>query len=151
MLRGVEVNKFSICVLWLKIVSVLFAFLGIVIALFNQTAIFKAMFNNQINPVFWYNSELSIESLRFQQWIYGLLGATCLMVGILIYFIIKNAYTKKEKWAWKCLFYSVLAWFVIDEPISIYYRVYFNAIFNLILLIAVLTPLFLTVNDFKKR
>ena len=119
-------NKFSICVLWLKVVSIMFALFGMVVALFNQTAIFQIAFNNHINPVFWQDSILLTETLYFQQQIYGLLGATCVMVGILAFFIVKNAFAKQEKWAWNCLFFGILAWFIIDEPISLYFHVYFN-------------------------
>jgi hypothetical protein len=142
-------NKFSVCVLWLKAVSILFAFFGMVIALLNQTSIFKVAFSSNINPVFWEDANLTTGSVHFQQWIYGLLGATCVMVGILIFFIVKNAFAKKERWAWNCLFFGIIAWFVIDEPVSIYFRVYFNVVFNLVLLLAVIVPLLLTVKDFK--
>jgi len=143
-------ERFSLSVLWLKIVSILFAVFGIIIALFNQTAIFQAAFNNQINPVFWTNSELTTETLFFQRWIYGLLGATCLMVGILIFFIVKNSFARKEKWAWNCLLVGLAAWFIIDTPISMYFQVYFNVVFNIVLLFAVLLPLVLTRQDFNR-
>ncbi len=143
--------RFKFCVMWLKIVSILFSLFGVIIALFNQTYIFQIIFNNQINPIFWGSANLSVEVLHFQQWIYGLLGATCLMVGILIFFIVENAFAKKEKWAWNCLLFGLIAWFVIDESISLYFRVYFNAVFNLILLIAIIIPLFLSIKDFKNN
>ncbi len=140
---------FNLSVIWLKTVSVLFAVFGIIIALFNQTAIFQMAFNNHINPAFWINLELTTETVFFQRWIYGLLGATCLMVGILIFFIVKNAFARKEKWAWNCLFVGLIAWFIIDTPVSIYFKVYFNVIFNVVLLLTVLLPLFLTRRYFK--
>lgn len=142
-------SKFSICVIWLKTVSVLFAVFGVVIALLNQTSIFQYAFSNHINSVFWGASNFTTEAQRFQQWVYGLLGATCLMVGVLFFYIVKNAFAKKEKWAWNCLFFGLAAWFVIDEPVSLYFHVTFNAIFNLVLLAAVLIPLFLTARDFR--
>jgi len=144
-------ERFCLLVLWLKIVSILFAVFGIIIALFNQTTIFQVAFNTQINPVFWINSELTTETLFFQRWIYGLLGATCLMVGILIFFIVKNSFARKEKWAWNCLLVGLAAWFIIDTPISMYFRVYFNVVFNIVLLLAVLLPLVLTRKDFNRE
>ena len=54
-----HMDKFRLSVVWLKIVSILFALFGIVIALFNQTSLFQMTFNNQINPVFWGNTQLS--------------------------------------------------------------------------------------------
>ncbi len=143
-----DMERFNLSVLWLKIVSILFAAFGIIIALFNQTNIFKLVFNNQINPVFWINSELTTETLLFQRWIYGLLGATCVMVGILIFFIVKNSFARKEKWAWNCLFIGLVSWFIIDTPISMYYQVYFNVAFNIVLLLAILVPLVLAKKEF---
>lgn len=142
-------KRFNLSVIWLKIVSVLFAIFGIVIALFNYTDIFKVTFNNKINSVFWINSKLTTETLFFQRWIYGLLGATCLMVGILIFFIVKNAFERKERWAWNCLCFGLIAWFIIDTPISVYFQVYFNVVFNIVLLLSVLFPLVLTRRYFK--
>lgn len=146
-------KQFSLSVMWLKIVSILFAVFGIIIALFNQTTLFQIAFNNQINPVFWTDSKLTAETLFFQRWIYGLLRATCLMVGILIFFIVKNAFERKEKWAWNCLFFGLIAWFIIDTPISVFFHVYFNVALNVILLLTVLLPLFLTRKHFivKKK
>lgn len=144
-----EVRQFNLLVLWLKIISILFSIFGIVIALFNQTTIFQVAFNNQINPVFWAASELTAATLFFQRWIYGLLGATCLMVGILIFFIVKNAFARKQKWAWNCLLLGLVAWFIIDTPISVYFQVYFNVVFNIVLLLAILLPLVLTRKYFK--
>ena len=144
----VSMKRFDLSVLWLKIVSILFAVFGTVIALFNQTKIFQITINNQINPVFWTHSELSSEALLFQRWIYGLLGATCLLVGILIFFIVKNAFAKKEKWAWYCLLIGVAAWFMVDTPVSFYFQVHFNVVFNVVLLSATLIPLALTRKDF---
>ena len=141
-------KRFNLCVLWLKIVSLLFAVFGIIVALFNQTEIFQITVGNQINPVFWTNSGLTSEALLFQRWIYGLLGATCLLVGILIFFIVKNAFVKKEKWAWNCLLVGVTAWFIIDTPVSLYFQVYFNVVFNVVLLSTILLPLALTRKDF---
>lgn len=134
-------SKFGLSILWLKMISVLFALFGVIIALFNQTKIFQLLFGNQINAIFWKNTEITDGAILFQQWIYGLLGATCLMVGILIFFIVKNAFAKREKWAWNCLLWGLVAWFLIDTPISIYFQVYFNVIFNIFLLLAVLIPL----------
>lgn len=138
-------------VVWLKIVSILFGVFGVIIALFNQNSLFQMAFGKPISRVFWGSSELAAEALLFQRWIYGLLGATCLMVGILIFFIVKHAFAKKEQWAWNCLLLGLVTWFMIDTPISFYFQVYFNVIFNTALLLAVLFPLLLTRKNFKNK
>ena len=57
------------------------------------------------------------------------------MVGILIFFIVQNAFAKKEKSACNCLFLGLVAWFIINTPIYLYLRVYFNVAFNIVLLL----------------
>lgn len=143
-------KKFNIWVIWLKIVSVIFSIFGAALALFSQTAVFDFLFNNQINPVFFGIQSISTEFIRFQQWIYGLLGATCVLVGILIFFIVDNAFKNMEAWSWNCILVGIIGWFIIDEPISLYFSVYFNAIFNIGLLIAIVLPLIFTKSYFRK-
>lgn len=143
-------KRFEFWVTWLKIVSIVFSLFGISLALFSQTPIFNLLFNNQINPVFFGNDTLSLELIHFQQWAYGLLGATCTLVGILIFFIVNNAFKKMERWAWNSILVGLLGWFILDEPISLYFSVHFNAIFNLGLLTAVLLPLIFTRHYFRQ-
>ena len=77
--------KFDLWIIWLKCVSIVFAGFGVFMALFNQTPVFDLLFNGQIDPVFFGNAELSQEIVHFQQWIYGVLGATCVLVGMMIF------------------------------------------------------------------
>ena len=130
---------------WLKIVSIVFASFGIFLAFFNQIPFFADL----INPVFFEETLISSELRYFQQWLYGLLGATCVMVGILIFFIVDNAYRNRDRWAWKCILIGLIGWFIIDQPISLYFSVYFNVVFNFGLLIAVLIPLICTKRYFE--
>ena len=146
-------KKFDFWVIWLNIVSVFFTLFGILLALFNQTSFFDVLFNNNINSVFWGNTSIAIEMLHFQQWIYGVLGATCAGWGIIIWFIVNNSFKKMEHWAWNCILTGILLWFVFDESISLYFKVYFNAAFNLVLILAIIVPLVCTRKYFddKKR
>ncbi|MDR1954548.1 MAG: hypothetical protein LBP82_01180 [Candidatus Methanoplasma sp.] len=121
-----------------------FALFGLFIALFNQTPVFDILFNDQIDPVFFGSAALTPEMMLFRQWTYGVLGATCVFAGILMFFIVDNAYRKKERWAWYCIVLGLTGWFVIDGAVSLYFSVYFNAAFNIVLLTAALVPLIFT-------
>ncbi|AIZ56394.1 hypothetical protein Mpt1_c05020 [Candidatus Methanoplasma termitum] len=136
--------KFDNWIVWLKIVSLVFAAFGVFMALFNRTHVFDIMFSSQIDPAFFGGSELSGEMIRFQQWIYGVLGATCVLVGIMIFFIVDNSYRNKERWAWNCLLLGLAAWMLIDLSVSLYFSVYFNAAFNAVLFAAIIVPLLFT-------
>lgn len=144
-------GRFSFWVVWLQVVSVVFILFGVCLALFNQSDAFNILFNNQINIIFFGMSDITSELKSFQQWIYGLLGATCVLVGILILFIVKYAFAKKENWSRYCIFTGIVGWFILDEFISLYFAVYVNAIFNLILLIVIILPLLCTKNHFNNK
>lgn len=140
---------FSLCQKWLFIVSLIISVFGIVLALFNQTTFFNLLFNNQVNPVFWKAGEFSHQAMLFQQWIYGVLGATCFGWGVILAFIIKYPFKRKEMWSWYCMLLGIAVWFITDTSISIYFSVIFNAAFNCILAISILIPLLLTKKYFK--
>ena len=136
-----NMKRFHFWVTWLKGVSIVFGIFGLALALFNQTSFFNVLFNDHINPVFFEANTLSEEFFHFQQWIYGVLGATCVLVSLLVFFIIENSLKKRERWGWTAILIGIVAWFIIDESISLYFSVYFNACVNMGLLIAFGLPL----------
>ena len=137
-------SSFNFWQKWLFAVSSIMAALGLFIALFNRSQIFDCVFNNQINPTFWIENAVVPGIIDFQSWIYGVLGATVTGWGILMAFIAKYPFKEKQKWSWNCLALATILWFVVDTSISIYFRVYFNAVFNTILFLAITLPLLFT-------
>lgn len=77
--------------LWLKIVNDRFAAF---IAFLNQSVLLKVAFPT--NTPFWSNPILPLEVMPFHQWIYALLGATCILVGMLIFYIVHYPLPKTE-------------------------------------------------------
>lgn len=136
-------NKFMFWQRWLLIVGVVVAIFGFFMAVFNGTSIFN-VFNDQINPVFWGKVEPSTASVIFQRWVYGVLGATVSGWGIFIIYMANYPFRKREKPARNFLIIGLVIWFVLDTTISVYYRVYFNAIFNSGLLFLAALPLAFT-------
>ncbi len=131
---------------WLFVVGVLISVFGVLMALLSGTPIFD-LFNRQIDPAFWGANSTDLNTRTFQAWVYGLWGATIAGWGIFLAFIAYYPFRHKEKWAWNCLVAGLSVWFILDTSLSIYYRVYFNAIFNTVLLILVALPLLATRND----
>ena len=63
---------------------------GIIVSIFGISMVLNInseRFNSLIDPVFWGNETLNTQVRNFQQWIYGVLGATMVGFGILITFI----------------------------------------------------------------
>ena len=133
-------RRFSLWQRWLFVVGLIMSAFGVLLALFNATPLF-ALFDRQINPVFWGTVDIPGEARDFQKWVYGVLGATLAGWGVFLAFIAHYPFKRREKWAWNCILAGLLVWFVIDTAISLNFKVYFNAAFNTALFAAVALPL----------
>ena len=139
---------FSFWQRWLLAVSAIVVVFGLALAFLNQTPVFDVLFNNQIDPSFWGEQDLPSEAVRFERWIYGVLGATVAGWGVFIAFIAHYPFRNRERWAWYSLAIGLLVWYVPDTALSLVYAP-FNAAFNTLLLIAVGLPLLFTRHDFR--
>lgn len=129
---------------WLLVFAVLLILFGVGMVFFNTTSIFDIFFNDNINPAFWGSGGTDPTALKFQSWVYGLLGATIAGWGVFIFFLVKNPFAQREKWAWTCIFWGLLLWYVLDTGASIYHGVLFNALFNTAIFLVALIPLLFT-------
>jgi hypothetical protein len=134
---------------WLLVLSGVIVVFGLALAVFNQTPVFDALFNRQINPAFWTQAEITPQISAFQQWAYGVLGATMAGWGVFILFIVHEPFRRRERWAWNCLAFGIGLWFVVDTALSIAANVIFNAAFNSLLLVLILPPLIATRTHFS--
>jgi hypothetical protein len=132
--------------LGLSLVIVLF---GMFIGLLNGTSLFKP-FGDQFDQAFWPSGGISDQVRQFQQWVYGVLGATMVGWGIFMFFIVKNAFPKREKWAWNCVMIGVLIWYLIDTGLSGYHGVGANMLLNTVILILIMVPLLMMRREMVK-
>jgi drug/metabolite transporter (DMT)-like permease len=142
-------EKFLFWQRWLYVVGIVISLLGVIMVLLSGTALFD-MFNRHINPVFWGSNIVEEPAKGFQQWIYGVLGATMAGWGVFMTFIARYPFRNKEKWAWNCMSIGMLLWFFLDTSLSIFHKVYFNAVFNAALMIIVMLPVVFTKKHFAQ-
>ena len=116
-------------------------------ALFNGTPLFD-LFNRQIDPSFWEANGVDSATEQFQQWVYGVWGATITGWGIILAYIARYPFSKKERWPWNSMVSGLLVWFILDTSLSVFYKVYFNAVFNTTLLVLAGLPLVFTRKEF---
>lgn len=128
---------------WLVALGVIIVAFGVALAFLYSTPLFD-IFRTQNDPVFWGAVELTGRTALFQQWIYGVLGATMAGWGVCIAFIAAVPFKRKEKWAWNCLAIAVSLWFVIDSFLSWRFGALFNVAFNVLIFLAALVPLLLS-------
>jgi hypothetical protein len=125
---------------YLMIIGLSLIAMGAYVAFLNNTSVF-ALFGNLINPVFWADGMTTEGTRNFKGFIYSFSGVYVLLWGINFLFISKYALVRGNKWAWNCLALSTIIWFTIMEPFSIYYKVYYNAIGDVIFFILIAIPM----------
>lgn len=134
---------------WLFAVGLLLVVFGLALAFLNQTPLFDALFNNHINPVFWFSKEIPPQAAAFQRWIYGVLGATIAGWGVFTVFLVHYPFRNREKWSWNAIGLGITVWFIPDTALSLYFNVMFNAAFNTLVFASVMIPLLFTRHEFN--
>jgi len=141
---------FSFWQKWLLVIGVVITAFGALMAFSSGTPLFD-LFHRQINPAFWSGNAIDDATRRFQQWVYGAWGATIAGWGVVLVYIARYPFGKKERWAWDSLVSGVLLWFVLDTSLSLFHKVYFNVALNTVLLILGMLPLMFTRRWFTQR
>ncbi len=135
---------------WLFVVVVVLTVFGVALALLNATPLFDLV-HRQIDTVFWGTQPVVSVTRDYQYWIYGVLGAVLAGWGSTLAFVVWFPFRAKQPWAWWCLGVGIVLWCVIDTSVSLYFRVFFNVAFNLVIFLATLLPLSLTWTRFFGR
>jgi len=148
--RSIAMVNFLFWQKWLLVVGVAITAFGLLMAVSSGTSLFD-LFNRQINPAFWSVNAIDDATRRFQEWIYGAWGATIAGWGIVLTYIARYPFSKKERWAWDSLILGVLVWFVLDTSLSLFHKVYFNVALNTVLLLLGMLPLVFTRRWFIQR
>ncbi len=140
-------TTFSFWQRWLLAIGLIITVFGIVIALISGTPLFD-LFNHRIDPAFWGTNTVDDVTKQFQQWIYGVWGATIAGWGIFVTYIARYPFKNKERWALNCIAFGLVVWFILDTSLSFFYKVYFNVAFNTVLLVLAMLPVVFTRKNF---
>ena len=108
------------------------------------------IFNDNIDSYFWVEHQLPENAMKFQGWVYGVLGAVIAGWGTMIAFWAYYPFKTRERWAWNGMALATAIWYVADTAISAIYGVLFNIVFNTMMLILLITPLVFTKKYFIK-
>jgi len=133
---------------WLFISSVGLSLFGLVLFAFPGSLVVDILFNREINTVFWGSKTMPANLSNYQQWIYGLLGATIAGWGIVLAFLSAVPFGKKENWSWWAVFSGLVVWFLLDTFASPRYQVTYNTFVNIVVMLMVGLPLLFTRKNF---
>ena len=110
---------------YLKVISLFFAFLGILWAVIGSFDPF-GIYDSMMAQSFYQQDQLPADVKKATQFILAPFGATSAGYFILQYLITVHAFSKKEKWAWQTIFGAFTFWFLLDSTLSIYHGAWFN-------------------------
>lgn len=118
-------DKFNFWVSYLKIISLFFAFMGVVWAIvgsFDPFGIYDEIFAN----TFWNQDTLPKDAQIATRFLLGPFGATSAGYFLLQYFITKHAYAQKQLWGYNAILIAFFFWFILDSTMCLYHGAYFN-------------------------
>jgi len=147
-LRPMKNNKFLFWQKWLTYANVMTLFVGVLVAFAGDSILFE-IHNSYTREVFFQGQAIEGNALLFKKWMFGIIGGTIVGFHLLMIMISENAFKKKEKWAYKAMWYGLVSWFVIDSSISIYTGAIYNVVLiNIVALILIGLPLVMTKREF---
>ena len=135
---------------WLQITMWLVVIAGILLAFFSDY-LFSDFLDSKINRIFFsgLSPEYPVEQLK--KWMLGISGAVMVGWGLSMLYVVSHPFKRKEQWAWRCIFYPVLVWYLLDSSISAYFGVGFNILINSILFLQIVAPLLFLRSQFFRQ
>ena len=136
---------------WLFYSSLLFALFGLVLALYGNNPLF-APYHRMLARIFFDEETFPIPAHELYTFIMGPMGATITGFYLLLAYIARYPFKRKERWARSAIIVAFGTWFILDAIVSVYYGVLFQAL-GLHLLVSVpqkALPLVFTWRDFDR-
>jgi hypothetical protein len=138
-------SRFPFWRAWLIVASWAAAGFGLALALFNQTPLFDVILNSHVDPTFWPAAPRWPPVARFEQFVYGVMGAMLVGWGLMMALVATWAFSPTARAVWWGFVLSLLVWYSLDTVISLICGVPWNAALNSLFLIMLGTPLAATV------
>jgi hypothetical protein len=134
---------------WFLAASALVMLFGVLMVFFNNTLL-EPIGRDNYNSFFEDEpfEALSFDELRFQNWVFGVIGTVTIGWGVILFFVVYHPLKRREQWAWNALAVSIIVWFVLDTGVSLYHGVVLNAIANTGFFILFVIPLIKLKNYF---
>jgi hypothetical protein len=135
---------------WLKITMLIVIATGVLLIITGSFVPIKFL-DQLIDDVFSGGVQPPEHINMLKNWLFSVNGAVMTGWGCSMLYIVNNSFRQRERWAWRCIFYPVLIWFLLDTSVSLYYGVTFNVILNCILLLQIMAPLLYLRNQFFNK
>ncbi len=112
---------------WLFYTSLLFALFGLVLALYGNNPLFEP-YHRMLASIFFQQDSLPEDTRLLYTFVMGPMGATIAVTYILLAYMARYPFRRREKWARNAIIVGFSVWFITDAIVSITYGVYFQAL-----------------------
>ncbi|MDQ3843021.1 MAG: hypothetical protein M3342_03270 [Bacteroidota bacterium] len=145
-----QLKGFNFWVNYLKVISLIFTFLGITWALLGSFDPF-GFYDTAFAQSLWHSDTLPPDAKKTFSFILGPFWATTAGYFILQYFIAKYAYAQRQLWSYHAIVVAFLIWLCLDTIMCLIHQGYFNILFANVPSLLAMFPVFLTRKYFNKR
>lgn len=125
---------------WLKVTMVLVILAGLSLIILSATGGTEFM-DKEIYRIFLDVHKPGAGVQRMTNWMSSVTGAVMAGWGMSMLFLVGHAFKRREKWAWRSMFYPVLLWYLTDSLASAWFDAYFNVMANTVLFLQIIAPL----------
>lgn len=122
--------------------------IGLLLIIAPSTQLFVA-YNETIAQAFWNSDSLSELAMNMNHWLLATCGAGVVGWGIAWATIAHIPFRRGERWAWYCLFVSLVTWVFLDIACALWFGVNGELAFVLVALIVGMLPLLLSFKNFE--
>jgi hypothetical protein len=135
---------------WLKITILIIILSGLFLVL-TGSLIHLSFIDAIVEKLFFAGTHPLEEETMLKNWFFGISGVLMAGWGIFMLYLVNHSFQQKQQWAWKCIFYPIVIWYILDTSISMYFSVFFNVLLNSILFLQMLAPLLYLRNQFFNK
>lgn len=104
--------------------------------------------DRKIDRVFSPGESAGVDAESMRIWLVSIIGSVMAAWGLSMLYLVNHAFTRREKWAWRSIFYPLLLWYLLDSIISARYGAGFNIVLNTIFFLQLIAPLLFLRNQF---
>lgn len=104
---------------WLLVDCVLFAIMGLILAVNPESKLFS-------NWVKSYIEHFNTTEAAQRQFLAAPLGGTIFGFYVLSFFVVLGPLRQSQRWAWLALAIAFFGWFIVDSSMSAYHGAWFN-------------------------
>ena len=146
--RQVELRGFAFWQRWLLWACIATAVLGLTLVFFDTQLV--PGYPTAVNEALWSTRTMPAKVVTYHRFAHAVLGATLVSWSAVMAFVAHIPFRAREPWAWTCICTSLLLWFPLDTAMSLYFGVWPNALFNVVALVLLGTPLVFTRRAFRR-